>query len=216
MHEMENQIFMTRPESLPTRRENSNVKQALKDRLLISEAIVAVGRMIRGYANSGQAGKAYIGAMADLLMRYPREVALRCVEPFGVPKETRFLPTPADVIAWCEKAVRPMHEEAEREDSFAEQLALRELWQNQVVSESLKANGRTWLDRTDPKVRELTGQKEREARARKDTGLLRIDEANKAVFARECEHDGVDPARGVSPSLLKRLRTVDQEEMAEG
>ena len=35
--------------------------------------------------------------------------------------------------------------------------------------------------------------------------LANITEANKRMFQRECKSAGIDPARGVSPSLLKLL-----------
>jgi hypothetical protein len=36
--------------------------------------------------------------------------------------------------------------------------------------------------------------------------LAKIAEANRVLFARECEQAGIDPALGTSPSLLKLLR----------
>jgi hypothetical protein len=91
--------------------------------------------MIRGYANRGQADRAYIGAIAELLMHYPRQVAVACVDPFhGVVRDTKFMPTPADVIGWCEKATAPMHGEAAREDRIEKQLREREEWQAQRKS----------------------------------------------------------------------------------
>jgi len=35
--------------------------------------------------------------------------------------------------------------------------------------------------------------------------MERVDEANRRFFLRECAAEGIDPARGVSPSLLKLL-----------
>ena len=144
--------------TLPTRQESTSVKRALADRLLISEAIDAVGKMIRGYPNRGQADKSYIGAIADLLLHYPREVALRCADPFrGVARETKFMPTPSDIIGWCERDARSLHERSAREDRIAEQFRAMDEYEAQTVPESLKAKGRSWLDRTDPQARELAG-----------------------------------------------------------
>lgn len=106
------------------------MQQALADRLLLSEAIDAVGCMIRGYGNTAQAGKAYIGAIADLLMQYPRSVALACADPrTGVAITTKFLPTPGDIVPWCEKASRPLREEAARELRTQDQLVARAEWE---------------------------------------------------------------------------------------
>ena len=47
-----------------------------------------------------------------------------------------------------------------------------------------------------------------EFRSRKELNLKQIlDEANRQLFKRECEVDGIDPKAGVSPSLLKTLET---------
>jgi len=163
--------------------------------------------MIRGYANKGQADKSYIGAIAELLMRYPKSVALACADPFhGVVTQTKFMPTPSDIIGFCERKAAPMHEESAREDRRADQLAAREDWQNEVIPESLKEKSRAWLDRTDPAAKQLTGLNSAEHAARQDAGLAKIQEANRRVFEAECKRDGIDPARGVSPSLLKTLQ----------
>jgi hypothetical protein len=187
-----------------SKRETSNIRQVLADRLILSEAIEAVNRMIRGYANRGQADKSYIGAMAELLLHYPKSVALACADPFhGVVRATKFMPTPSDIIAFCENRIEPMHREADREERVAKQLDERDAWMDQVIPESLKAKGRAWLDRTDPKAQQLIGQ---EARADETlAGLERIQEANRSVFERECKRDGIDPAGGVSPTLRKLL-----------
>jgi hypothetical protein len=96
--------------------------------MMLSEAIDAVSRMLRGYANGGaSAGKSYIGALAELLCSYPRQVAFACAEPLtGVVTTTKFLPTPADIVGWCEPRVQAMHATAKREEQWAEQLRDRE------------------------------------------------------------------------------------------
>lgn len=72
--------------------------------MILSEAIDAVGRMITGYPNGGAAaGASYIGTIASLLCQYPRMVATECADPLrGVARTTKFLPTVAEVVAWCE------------------------------------------------------------------------------------------------------------------
>lgn len=183
------------------------MQRALADRLLLSEAIDAVGKMIRGYANSGQAGKSYIGAMAELLMQYPRCVALACAEPFkGVATTTSFLPTTADVVKWCEKHVAPLYEEADYERRAAQQIEEREDWHGRTTPPSLKVMGQRWLDRTDPVAKALlqagSAESEADVQRKRDEAL----DINRRLFLKECEREGIDPARGVSPSLLKTLR----------
>lgn len=85
--------------------------------------------MLTGYAHKGQADRNYIANFANILTRYPRSVAIKCAHPIdGVVKETQFLPTPADVIEWCEKAARPLREGAAREARIDAQLKAREEW----------------------------------------------------------------------------------------
>src|SRR5262245_22604999 len=146
--------------NMPTRRESSSVKRALSDRLTPSEAIEAAGKMIRGYPQAKDAPKSYIGAMADLLTRYPRSVALACVDlATGVASETRYMPTPSEVIGWCERKARPLHEEAAREDRVREQLAARETWLQPDRSADEVAHRKeiadAWLSRVDPKAHDL-------------------------------------------------------------
>ena len=126
---MKNLALPIKPENSPTERENSNIARALDDRLLPSEAFEAVGSMLTGYAHKGQADQNYIANFANILTRYPRAVAIKCAHPIdGVVKETQFLPTPADVIDWCEKAARPLREAAAREARIEVQLKAREEW----------------------------------------------------------------------------------------
>lgn len=155
MQQIARSALPTVPQNSLSKRESTSVKRALSDRLFLSEALDAVSKMLSGYPNR-PSGDSYIGAMAALLMRYPRSVALRCADPFnGVARETKFLPTPADVIGWCERATAPMHEEAAREDRIDAQLAAREEWQSEEKNPSLLAKCAAWLDRTDPHAKRM-------------------------------------------------------------
>lgn len=178
----------------------------MDDRLLLSEALDAVSRLIRGYANGAQAGKSYLGAIAETLMHYPKSVALACADPYRgvVLQSPEFLPSQGKIIAWCEKRCASMYEEADRDDRIEKQLDAREQWQGETPSERLKAMGKAWLDRSDPIAKEITGRKTIEDNARQ-AALQSIEKANRKVFERECVHNGVDPAGGVSPSLLQAL-----------
>ncbi len=107
------------------------LRQALSDRLLLSEAIDAVAKMVDAYPN-GRASitDSYIGSMANLLCQYPRLIALQCTDPArGVPRKTKFIPTIADVVEWCEPLTADMHKTVAHEDAIAVQLAEREEWE---------------------------------------------------------------------------------------
>ncbi len=53
--------------------------------------------------------------------------------------------------------------------------------------------------------KEMQAQAEAEKEKQKAITLAKIAKANDVFFARECADAGIDPARGVSPSLLKLL-----------
>lgn len=113
------------PNSL-TKPVNGKLRQAFSDRLMLSEAIDAVGQMIRGYANRGTADKSYIGAIASLLCQYPRTLALDCADPLhGVVLTTKFMPTPADIAGWMEPRVERMAGRVDAEERAERQLRER-------------------------------------------------------------------------------------------
>lgn len=86
------------------------MQRAYTDRMILSEAIEAVGKLLTAYPNGGaQAGKSYIGTIASVLLQYPRSIALRCAHPVnGVPRKSEFMPTVATVVAWCEAEAQAM------------------------------------------------------------------------------------------------------------
>lgn len=96
--------------------------------MTISEGIEAAGRIIGAYPNGGKdAGKSYIGAIAETLASYPRQTATACADRVnGVTRECKFLPTVSDIVAWCERKTEPLWRTAEREQRIAEQLAARD------------------------------------------------------------------------------------------
>ena len=96
--------------------------------MILSEAIEAATAIIERYPNGGaNAGDSYIGALAAMLASYPRQVAMRCADPVrGIVRTCKFLPTVADVVAFCEREVTPLYDEAKRERLIAAQLAERE------------------------------------------------------------------------------------------
>jgi hypothetical protein len=162
--------------------------------------------MIRGYPNA-RPPDSYHGAMAETFMSYPRHVALACADPFGgvVLQSPEFPPSQSKAIQWCEKRCRPLREEAARDDRIAEQLEAREAWQNEPRPPAMIEKTKAWLDRTDPDAQKLVAPKRHEAERRRQAALKTIEDAGRQVFERECARDGIDPARGVSPSLLRAL-----------
>lgn len=84
-----------------------------------------VAKLISCYPNGGsQAGDGYIGALAAILVTYPRVVAQLSADPLrGVPRECKFLPTPADVIAWCERETAALRRPVDAEDRYSKHRA---------------------------------------------------------------------------------------------
>lgn len=195
--------------SLPNRRDPQNVRAALADRLLLSEALEVVQAMMRGYANGGAtASKGYLGALAEVLAQYPRCIAARAAHVMhGVPSECRFLPTPADVIAWCERETKDLRGIVDRDDHYSalERAAAERAQEAERLVEARKTRP-TYAD-LKAKYGEnwgLNSTSERDAAA--DAARTELTEkANRRAFVRECEAAGVDPNDGVSPSLRDLL-----------
>jgi len=203
----ENRHFTKSGSSLLKRPKSSNVRQALAERMVISEALAAALHMIRGYSNGGaHAGRGYLGAIAEVLMQYPRAIALRAADVNrGVPRECQFMPTPADVIAWCERHTEAMRQPVESEDRdaafqrdrermAADEEALAKARQTRPTYDELKAKyGPNWGINDEQLV--ASGARQREL----------IDRANKFFLNRDDPSDGPIP---VSASLRKVLRAA--------
>lgn len=153
--------------------------------MTLSEAIEAATVIIAGYPNGGaNAGDSYIGALASTLMAYPRQVAMRCADyprklgqPLrGVSAVEKFLPTPAVIIAWCEKETEPLRQAVDREKRAKRQLADRAEFEaprdDRLTYDELKSkygdgNGGWGIDRIEntynwPSPEELAGMVGRE------------------------------------------------------
>src|SRR5262245_5509785 len=101
---------------------------AYSERLTMSEAVEAVGRMLAAFPNTRDGVRdGYMGVMAQLLTRYPRQTALRCAHPIdGVIRECKFLPTVAEAIKWLEREQLPLQRASDWERRSREQLAERD------------------------------------------------------------------------------------------
>ena len=174
------------------------------DRMLLSEAIDAVRKLISYWPNGGNgAGDGYIGALAAVLCDYPRQVVLRCIDPRrGVSKETKFLPTVSDLIGWLEWETEPLRRDVAREERIAVQFAAR--GEHLPHSERLTAMTQAWLNRSDPQAQELIVGLEADKVARRQAGLALIEAGNKRVLDEERAIVGTTEL--ASPSLRKLLQ----------
>jgi hypothetical protein len=95
--------------------------------MTLSEAIDAATTLIGHYPHSQNVGDSYIGALAATFGAYPKSIVAQCVAPArGVAAECKFLPTLADVVAWCEKRTDGLRIQVERDVRIERQLADRE------------------------------------------------------------------------------------------
>lgn len=185
------------------------MRRALSDHLLLSEALAVVGVMLRGYANGGQqAGGSYQGALAETLTRYPRCIASYAGDvQKGVPSTTRFLPTPADIIAWAEREVAEWKAIVDRDDH---EKAIREEMKQRAKDETeldAKRQIRPTLQQMKDKYGPNWGisSADKEDLVVKQARLGVMARANTAAFEAECRAAGVDPNRVASPSLERLL-----------
>jgi hypothetical protein len=104
-----------------------------------------------------------------------------------------------------------------REARIEKQLTEREQWQGEVPSARLKAMGAAWLDRSDASAKEITGRESIEAeRVRQAARQSTIEAANRRAFEDECQRSGIDPGRGISPSLLRALAPAGNQTGSKG
>lgn len=183
--------------------------------------------MLRGYANGGQqASDSYIGALAEVLLQYPRCISAHAGDLVrGVPRETRFLPTPADVIAWCERETEDLRGIVHRDDYYttleqqqreraAEAERLEAVRKARPTYNDLKAkHGENWG---------IGQQQTAEDRAAGEQRAARMAEANDTLLRREYDAAGEKPRQAapgilVSRELAERLgaRHQPQREAAE-
>lgn len=190
------------PGSSLTTRDGSKLQRALLDRLLLSEAIDIVGRTLDLFPNGRtNAGKSYIGGLAAVLMEYPRQVAMRAASPVhGVARDTTFLPTPAVLIAWCERETAPMQREWQSAKRVDEQVQERE--RDAVTSYVMQGVAKAWLTRADPKGQQLTGGGEKIAGER---ALARQQANHEALAARKAETVAEYEAAGLKPVTIGRI-----------
>lgn len=183
-----------------------------------SDAVESVGRLIAVFPNGSPANaKGYIGALAAVLVDYPRIVAAKCSDPLkGVARETRFLPTVADLVGWCEREVADLRGIVERDDYHRD---IRE----KMKRRRQEAAGVEAARKTHPTQQQMQDkygpncglqQSEKEDLKVKAARIERMARANTLAFEAECKAAGVDPAGGVSPTLRRMIEQRDPAKVA--
>lgn len=129
--------LVTRLGASPQKHETSSLQRALDERMTLPEALEAAGAIVDCYPNGGRdAGRGYLGALATMLADYPKQVARRCADRVnGVVRECRFLPTPADIVAWCERETEALRGWRAREMRVVGQLKDRAAFEQEQAAE---------------------------------------------------------------------------------
>ena len=193
----------------------ANVRAAMRERMIFSDAIEKVVQMLKSYPpTEGTELSGYLGMLAATLLQYPKCVAIRCADPIkGVASATRFRPTVADLTVWCEREMEGLQTIVDRDDREKQFLADRQRAEKQEekISES-KKRGETvgsilkkhWPDRgfTDEGlIREPPAPYARAARDQ---------ESIEQKILAEYERVGKEPFRSgnllISPSLVAALQ----------
>lgn len=155
----------------------------------------------------------YCSAVAATLSEFPRQVIDYVTDPrTGLPSSSKFLPNVAEVRAACvteaerlrqrsgPKIVftRPAPLARKRGDLFVAMDRPRYAEMSELLDKHPEAGrrerGGIWIPHHWYEKRGAEAQSEEERIA-----------ASRKHFERECRDQGIDPSRGVSPSLLKNL-----------
>lgn len=162
--------------------------------------------MLLGCYRTGAANdpEVYIAAVVRVLSAYPMSIVHRVIDPVtGLPGRTKWLPTIPEINEACEELADRERRIAQMDDQAERQLEVRRQW------EASRAQPRPSLD--DLKAKHgpnwgLNSEATEEDRERRKKHLDSIAKANKRIFEAECAAAGIDPAKGVSPSLLNLMQ----------
>lgn len=172
---------------------SENVKAAAA-RLPLSRSLDIAADLLAQFPNC-KGDDIFTRSMAELFNRYPASIVSQITSmKTGLATKSEFLSLAA-MTKWL--------------DEKSETIIYAADWDRRALSLSAPPEDRS----SRPTYDEL------KAKAGENWGLVAVDgdaerkaaiadqivKANQAVFLRECERDGIDPARGVSPALLKTL-----------
>lgn len=192
------------------------MRKALAERMNITEAVASVGKLLTAFPNGAPPNsQAYIGALAATLCGYPRSVALRCCDiTQGVARQTRFLPTIADIAAFCDRETAAMRGIVDKDDHYAsiaraQQKRAAEL---QQVAEARKT--RPTYDELKAKYGPNWGignQPSDEETAERIASAQRMAQVRERLIAREYAAAGEEPREAapgipISRALVQQLR----------
>lgn len=139
----------------------------------------------------------YCAAVAATLADFPRQVVDYVTDPrTGIPSESKFLPNVAEVRAACVR-------EAERRRVLSQPKVILRRGDRPMVK---MEPGTSYFEMFAKHGRPI-GRFEHEPQGNTAPPMSKneMERVNRVYFERQCREAGVDPAGGVSPSLLKTL-----------
>ncbi len=165
-----------------------------------SEATRAVGDLLSMFQSPPQDPGGYTKKMVAALRQFPRDVALRCMSPYGVAKKTSpYIPSVPQAIEWCEVQSSSLAYAVDWERRAIKQRQETNDWEAAHPGPKvLPDNIKKWLD--DMKERHLHGPKITEEMR------TRMDETNRRFLERECIAAGMPADSQVSPSLVANVK----------
>jgi hypothetical protein len=152
----------------------------------------------------------YCAAVAAVLSIYPQWIVILATDPrTGLASTMKFLPTPAEVKEFCDNEAEKVEHDRLRDERIRQQFTERELFE---LEQADKANRPTYDELKDKYGDGKGGWLARDRRGKdaadEAKSIMRETHlrASETILSRECAAAGIDPGRGVSPSLLETLK----------
>lgn len=98
--------------------------------------------------------------MVAVFVGYDIDLVKKAVAPSGIPFDIKkYMPTIGEIEGWLRVRADKIGAAKEHQLRIEKQIEDTDAWMRLKPSESLKAKAKAWLDRTDPKAQQLSGQK---------------------------------------------------------
>lgn len=151
----------------------------------------------------------YVADLCTLLCGYPLWASEKAIS--AVQDTLKWPATRADLKPVLEEKVR-VHRYADEWEKRADKMLEDRRLTLEAPDNSAKreAIATAWLNRTDPKARQLAGIMDSEKAKRDEITKDKLMAANKLAFERECAAFGIKGS-DVSPALLKSLQAETEE-----
>ena len=130
--------------------------------------------MISGYPNSALTEpEFYITQVVTVFTQYDLELVKKAVAPSGIPFDLKpYMPTLGEIEGWLRIRADKIGASKEHQLRIEKQIEDTDAWMKLQPTEGLKAKAKVWLDRTDPKVQVLSGQKSKALTEEQKTAAL--------------------------------------------